>query len=432
MASFNLVEQPWIPCVSVSGRYESLNLRQVFEYANSISELTYSSPLVTVGLHRLLLAILYRSFDGPGSLDEWHKMWREGWDTAKLDAYLGSWRHRFDLFDSICPFYQTPYLENVKIHPVSILKEEAASGNNATLFDHSVSDFPDPICPAEAACYVIARQAYSLGGGVSKPFNLSDSTLTRGLTITIVGHNLFETLMLNLVRYNENAPMSRNGDDVPTWERDNLPEPDRKGSIPSGYIDYLTWQSRRIHLIPECSSPIVRWCQVQQNLKLRDDPLDPFKVYRNDKDRGFIPVGFREGKALWRDSQVLLQDADVASSSSRRPGAVNWLARIISLKGMEDDSVRPKYILEAVGIATDSGKAASVIFWRHERLPLPLKYLEDEELIDRLRRCTGVDREGKPRLERCHKGYGKGGGRCRSCQTPRRGAGILVAPRGPL
>ena len=52
-----------------------------------------------------------------------------------------------------------------------------------------------------------SKQAYSIGGGNNKigggnnkPFNLSDAALVRGLTSKMVGENLFETLMLNLVR----------------------------------------------------------------------------------------------------------------------------------------------------------------------------------------------------------------------------------------
>ena len=72
---------------------------------------------------------------------------------------------------------------------------------------------------------------------------------------------------------------------------------------------------------------------------------------------------------MWRDSHTLLQEGDGRSK------VIDWAARINSLC---DNSIRSKYALEAVGIATASGKAASVIFWRHERLPLPLAYLEKE------------------------------------------------------
>ena len=194
-------------------------------------------------------------------------MWGEGWETARLNAYFDSWRHRFDLFDSGRPFYQVPWMEGTKVHPIATLMEEAASGNNPTLFDHSTDDTSISATPAEAACYLIARQAYSIGFGKSSPFYFSDSALVRGMTIKMVGENLFETLMLNLVRYKGDEPIPRTGDDAPEWEREEAREPDRQGTIPAGYVDYLTWPSRRIHLIPKGSPPAVIECQVQQNLK---------------------------------------------------------------------------------------------------------------------------------------------------------------------
>ncbi len=119
---------------------------------------------------------------------------------------------------------------------------------------------------------------------------------------------------------------------------------------------------------------MVMRCQVQQNLKLHDGLFDPFKTYQKDEKKGWSPIRFNERKALWRDSHTLLQDVDGRSE------VINWASRINNLREEEDNSIRSKYALEAVGIATASGKAASVIFWRHERLPLPLDYLENKEL----------------------------------------------------
>ena len=316
-------------------------------------------------------------------------MWSGGWETHRLNAYLDVWKNRFDLFDEEKPFYQTLYMEDAaaREHPIALLMQERASGHNATLFDHNIDDNPTPVKPADAACYLIARQAYSIGGGISKPFNLSDSTLVRGLTVKMVGENLFETLMLNLVRYKGDDPIPRTeGDDAPAWEQEEPREPDRNGTVPTGYVDYLTWQSRRVHLISKGNPPMVVGCQIQQNLKPQDDLLDPFKTYRRDERRGWVPIRFDESRALWRDSHTLLQEVD-AVGASRISKVINWASRINNLREQGDSSIRSKYTLEAAGIATDPapGKGASVIFWRQERLPLPLAYLNNKQLSDSLR-----------------------------------------------
>ena len=40
--------------------------------------------------------------------------------------------------------------------------------------------------------------------------------------------------------------------------------------MPDGYVDHLTWQSRRIHLVPEGDPPVVRRVSLVQNLRQPD------------------------------------------------------------------------------------------------------------------------------------------------------------------
>ncbi len=326
MSSFNLVDQGWIPCVPLDGRTAvSLSLRDVFGRATDVREIVHASPLVVVAITRTLLAILHRNF-GPGSLEDWLALWNRGdWDTDKLNEYLDTWHDWFDLFHPEKPFYQVPYMTGAKRNPVTTLAQELSSGNNATLFDHRSDEAPARFSPEIAAQYILARQAFAVGGGVSKPFNLSDSTLARGFSIQVGGRNLYESLMLNLVQYNKDNPLPHDGDDTPSWERDSLPNPDRQGTLPLGYLDYLTWQSRRIHLIPEGDQPVVRWCQIQQNLKPAGDFLDPYKCFRREKKAGFIPMRLSAKKAVWRDSTALFQDTDSSDTVTRRPQVIYFI-----------------------------------------------------------------------------------------------------------
>ena len=76
MPEFNLVDQPWIPCLQRDGgKPQELSLRDTLIGAHEIRELFDNSPLVTVSLHRLLLAILHRNF-GPASFGEWKELWQ--------------------------------------------------------------------------------------------------------------------------------------------------------------------------------------------------------------------------------------------------------------------------------------------------------------------------------------------------------------------
>lgn len=381
---FNLIDEPWIPCLMPDNRLQEFGLWEVLVRAPEIREISHPSPLVVTAVHRLLLALLHRNF-GPESLAAWKELWERGsFEAQVLLQYFDRWRERFFLFHPERPFYQVPRMEDAKVHPVQLLALEAAAGNNPTLFDHHFSDQPATFSPARAACYLLARQAYSIGLGKSRPFYFSDSPLIRGYAILVLGNNLFQTLALNLLPVYQDSPIPRRGDeDLPSWELPSLPEPDPRGNPVTGYIAYLTWQSRRIHLIPEGYPPVVRFCQLQQNWKLPElAPLDPFKSYRRDEKQGLVPRGLSSERAVWRDCHALLE-------LQERPEVLASLAqKKATLRDGKD------FQFSITGVATEGGKAAQLILWRSERLPLPLAYLEDVNLLGELRLALDVSEKG--------------------------------------
>jgi CRISPR system Cascade subunit CasA len=409
MPEFNLVDEPWIPCLMLKdNKADDLRLRDCLLQAHEIREVIDDSPLVTIALHRFLLAVIHAALRGPKDFDEWKELWaKKQWDEKAINNYLDKWRHRFDLFDEARPFYQVLRmkkeasekkkakkqesqnieLEDVELHPIALLAHEAATGNNATLFDHSFNDSPKVFTPAESARYLIARQGFSVGGGVSQPFNLSNATLVNGYTVLAQGNNLFETLALNLLPYTEATPIASrsNAEDAPFWEHDNLETPNEKGTKPRGYLDYLTWQSRRIHLVSESdegtASTVLRRCQLLQNLKLSDAlPLfDPFKCYIASTDKGYKTKDINPNKALWRDSHALLQQSKDEKKKDKRPEVFNHLAMLELAREQGIVRAEPSYSLIVYGFANDK---ASVFLWSRERLPLPLSYLCDAELVE--------------------------------------------------
>jgi CRISPR system Cascade subunit CasA len=266
MNKFNLTEEPWIPCLMPDGTLKEFSLLETLAKAHEIREISDDSPLVVVSMHRLLLAILHRNF-GPKTFEEWKTLWRKGfWDAEKLKTYFESdnCKNRFNLFDEERPFYQYPKVtkkgdaDSDKL-PIETLMQEKATGANATLFDHSFKAKQTACSPAQAARYLVARHNFSLAGGVSYPFNLSNGVLVKGFSVLAIGKNLFETLALNLIVYHRDKPIPIQDDDgisldKPFWEGETLPEAkerDKDGTVPLGYLDYLTWQSRRIKLLPE-------------------------------------------------------------------------------------------------------------------------------------------------------------------------------------
>ena len=171
---FNLVEEPWVPCAMEDGSSTLLGLRDALVDAHRVRGLFDMSPVVTIALHRLLLAVLHRNF-GPESWEAWRDLWQAGkgrWDAAVLDSYFATWRERFYLFDEAHPFYQSkepPFSRTDKNGKekscrtgVSKIAQELDMG--ATLFDHTVEEPPPTIPPARAARYLVAIHAFHVGG----------------------------------------------------------------------------------------------------------------------------------------------------------------------------------------------------------------------------------------------------------------------------
>jgi len=402
MPDYNLVDKGWIPCLTNDGRMKKLGLLEALRDSHEILGIYDPSPLVTVSLHRLLLAILHRNF-GPANSVEWKSLWDRGkWDANRLSEYLMKWHRRFGLFDPDRPFYQCASLSLSYEVPIAKLFHELASGNNATLFDHTIEERGAVMLSDRAACALVACQAFSMGGLITcekgqlrREFGSADNApLVKGGVVLVQGSSLFETLMLNMHRYHprDGEPFSHDEKrDFPAWEKDE--EVQAEDRRPDGYLDLLTWQSRRIKLHPEQmdgGKVAVRHAVIMKGYQFPDgyslhgkETMLAFSK-RERPGPGQDPwpaITFREDRALWRDSLALLESVENLRTP---PKTVDWLRDLVA-----DDIVQRSRscYLSVMGLATNR---ASVALWRHERLPLPLKYLDDEGLLASLRAALEI------------------------------------------
>lgn len=409
MPRFNLVDEPWIPCAEpAGGSPRFLSLREVFAEAPLLSNITDPSPAVTISLYRLLIAILHRSLNGPCSVAEWQSAWEDNcWDVNRIHAYLQRWHARFDLFDTHQPFYQTPGLDPRSVPPATQLTHERASDRNrALLFDHSPDDAG--LSPAEAARYLVAMQNFAVGGliglGQGEPLAnkfASASPLLGGAVVLVHGDSLFRTLMLNWVRYNrdDEVPFAFGGDDMPAWEREGGAQPQDR--LPHGYVDLLTWQSRRILLITNSSaaSPVttvrVQGVVLMKGYQFADsfeqwgaETMVAFRKNTNSKKGPpWFPIGLNPDRVVWRDSQALFQSV---ADRWQRPKVMDWLETLVSRGALVDDHLVVP--LEVYGLIPEQ---ANIRDWRHETLPLPLRLLEERQaaarqLHERLRQAISL------------------------------------------
>ncbi|MBU2490068.1 MAG: type I-E CRISPR-associated protein Cse1/CasA [Proteobacteria bacterium] len=390
--SFDLVTKPWIPCVLPDGRIEERGLLETLAGAHEISRVADKSPLVTASLHRLLLAVLHRVF-GPESVAAWERIWQTGcFDREKLAEYLNvTCAGRMDLFHQERPFYQVAeFPGKSKESSACSMIQELSSGNNPTLFDHSHEKSVSPLSPSAAARALITFQGFHLGGLSGLEKNFTDCPAARPISFFVHGTHLFQTLCLNLVRYDGDVPLPREGEDPPAWEQEPVAF---SRPLPAGYLDFLTWQGRRVRLVPERES---------ENIAIRTMMLglgremavegngNPLAAFRLDETRGALPLRFSEGKALWRDSRTILALRE--DRAAKPPHALDWIAELKMNGVLEEDSF---FGLEAFGMGSDQAK---IFFWHQEHLPLPLAVVNNKELLEKVSEAVERAKNGASAL----------------------------------
>lgn len=371
--SYDLLTAPWIPCLDHAGRAVCLGLRDVVLRAHDMRGIRGETPLVTAATYRLLLALLHRVY-GPPDMEAWEAMWAAGrWPPAPLDHYLQRWQGRFDLFHPEYPFLQQRD-QRVSLRSVTVLLPTADARD--TLFEHHLDEDRLRVSPARAATLLLATRLYDLSGACHPQQKLyfSDGPLGRSIAFALQGTTLFYTLMLNLAAYPDDTLEPLPGDDRPAWECDDPLRPVR--TQPLGRLDALTWPSRRIWLRPEgpTSAPEVELVTISPGLPLDDTYRDPMKHYYVQEESGHVPLGWREERALWRDSASLLQLNPV---SVRPVLALEWAAALA-----REHRLQPGvYSLSAFGMLTEPGRDKTHTYLAAS-LPIASDYVANSDYVD--------------------------------------------------
>jgi CRISPR system Cascade subunit CasA len=344
-----------------------------------------------------MLAVLHRNCGpregpgGPADTAEWGRLWeKKAWDKERLDQYFEKWKESFDLFHEKYPFYQTLEIPFEKYETTAgLLSLSPPYRSHPTLFDHGLVDVPPSLSPAEAALLLVAQQAFAYVNLVTyenkEHKSAKAASLVRSAVVLNRGSNLFETLMLNLHAYNPDDEEPFHFDpktDKPAWERSEYTRPSDR--LPDGYLDWLTWQSRRVRLKPTvgkdgkvtvCNIVIMKGFQLPKGKWRRDyETMIPFRANKTAKkeEEPWPPVQFEEDKSLWRDSLSLLQSI---RDSRDRPRTVDWIADL-KMTGALPKSLKVR--LAVFGLSADQSKPE---FWRREELPLDVRFYDNEELV---------------------------------------------------
>ncbi len=389
MSRFNLIDEPWIPVRFPDGTRSELNLQDTLMQAKKIAVIENPSPLVIAALHRFLLAVLYRALEGPTDIDQAKGWFKSGMPVGKIAAYLDHWRDRFWLFDEKYPFGQIPDFEPKTWRAWTTLAAEHNADNAKVLFDHINIARPDAVPASAAIRWMLATQTFSVSAGKSELSHTGTAPSATAAMVVPLGRTLEDTLLLCLVPQNgEVLPQ-----DLPIWERSADSLASLKAGVKraiGGFADRYTWRTRSIRLRRGEAGNVNSLAFASGVENASKDSLDPMLAYRVDKDKGRVPMQFKE-RGLWRDFDSLLP-GDVGLA----PGVIEHAAALTSF-------ARERFP-HSVMVLGQANNKAKIEYWRMERFILPQALLSDRSIRTEIRQLLSDAEETQQALWRaCRK-----------------------------
>lgn len=390
-SSFSLIDEPWILVRFLNGEIKEVSIREAFARAMEIRDIVGELPTQTFAIVRLLLAILLRSLDPiRDPVSEWRTLWNSDEPFAVLtDEYLEKFRDRFDLLHSSEPFYQVAGLRTANDKTSNLDKLIADVPNGIPFFTTRQKRGIESISLAEASRWLVHCHAFDTSG--IKSGALKDSRVQKGKGygigtawagslggVLIVGRNLRETLLLNLVLATPTGEPISSGD-LPTWERKQLTSAvEGNGErLPVGQADLFTWQSRRIRLIVDDTRVTGVIIANGDPLKPQDfnhiQNIEPMTSWRRSERQEkivgrqlvYMPKLHNPDRAMWRGLAALLPQGDrdkqsKVGSKTLPPLSLNWVRYLQSHGALMDDFVLHT---RAIGIEyiTNEAKVGEIV-----------------------------------------------------------------------
>ncbi|MGW6926505.1 type I-E CRISPR-associated protein Cse1/CasA [Streptomyces sp. NPDC054950] len=423
----DLVRGGWLSAVCLDGGAQETGLLGALIGSHTIRRLDV--PVVTMlpaVLRQLLLPVVLDALGVPRSRREWGQRFERGRFSAeeveRLTEYLTDrYGGRFRLFDPERPFGQVAGLTALSgdAKPSSLLVPSIASGNNVPLFSALTEADHLELTAAQAALWLVHAQCWDTAaiktGAVGDPQAKAGKTtgnptgpLGQLGVIVPTGRTLYETLLLN-------TPIRPDGlenSDRPQWAWDERPAAagwkspaSAEWSVrpPGDLLDLLTFQARRIRLIPQETHDGVRVRQVVvcAGDRLTQTPeTEPHTAWNHTaKPKAGQPPRrprrHMSGRAAWRGLGSLL--ALAVPEDGDGPYTSLLLRQVGDLR--EDSALAPDYPLGVEISALEYGNQSAVVENAiADTLPLPVVSLvaADDWLRGALLECAEqADRAGR-------------------------------------
>lgn len=409
---FDLLIEPWIPVVDLSGRESEVSLITALERAHELREVADESPLVTFAIYRFLAAVLQVCMP-VRDIDQWADQWAAQRIPASVIALVQSiCAGRLNLFDRSLPFLQSADLPPIglaksELKTVGSLFHEESTGTNVTLFSHR-GDRDHAYCPVCCVKGLLVQPPFATSGGAGIRPSING---VPPLYVMPGLDTLFGTLLINHLS-SDFHPRTANKARAPSlWSPDGI-VPAKCQVTDVSFVESLVWAPRRMRLFPSdggrCSrcgrlaSPLVRSMVYTQG-KYRPEGLppwdDPWVAYREEMDadgKSIVkPVRPVEERATWRDVPTLfLRPPQSRTTRWRQPKVLGQLALL------QHEEILPAKSLpvrcDVFGIRTDM--KAKVYEWRHDHFIFPLRLLDDDRAARTVESALGMAEEAASTL----------------------------------
>lgn len=348
---FNLLDEPWIRVMTKDYEIKEVSLTEVLIHSHEYADFAGELEAQNVAVLRLSLAVLYTVFyrynvdgelekidDREMAHDRWEDLWVEGhFPEEVIRNYLKKYRDRFWLFHPQTPFYQVNEAKKGTEYTAAKLNGEISeSSNKIRMFATRSGERKLQLTYAEAARWLLFINGFDDTSAKPRQKGLPSpgaGWIGRLGIVEAIGHNLFETLMLNLVfdQVGDNWTDNR-----PVWEK--APNGDERTEIPlpNNPAELLTLQSRRLLLIRKngfVTGYYLLGGDFFQKVNAFTETMTAWSLVTNKSSdtEDFQPKRHDPQKQMWREFGNLFfeeRESENEKIGKRLPGVVDWISEL--------------------------------------------------------------------------------------------------------
>lgn len=333
MSSFDLAVRGFCPVRWRTGRGPSgvdtgaLGFRDLLVSAHDIADVQVADPSVLAGLLRVLYVLAARvsGLDRVRDPDEFYDCRNElletgYFDPKRIEPYFTAHEGRFELFHTAS---ERPFLQDRRLMEqcrsskgvpsssgVNKLVSGRAAGQSMVWLSHTTDADMPAVTPENAVWALLSWLYFGAPGrctprqvGETNEANTKAGPLRGTVSFHPVGESLFETLVMGMP-----FEVPQGDHSVAPWESDEEDDPLGVPPEPKGLVDLLTGRFQHAVLLQpsddgtSVTDAWITWSRRQP----QGNALDPFVIYRVNKDGEPYAATADANRQAWRDLDALI------------------------------------------------------------------------------------------------------------------------------